>query len=67
MWKIYSHLNIECHQEFETQDDALIEMHRMSEELANEMGDDVFHDPIGLSTVWDDENDEYWCFWISQE
>ena len=67
MWRIRSHLELECHQEFETRDDALIEMHRMADDLADCMGDNVFHDDIGLSTVWDDETDDYVCYWLTYD
>lgn len=70
MWKINSHLDCtETQQEFETHEDALIEMHRMAEELADLSGACVFHDSIGLSTVYDeaDEEDNYICFWITDQ
>lgn len=64
MWKIKSHLELDCHQEFETREDALIEMHRIADDLADDMGANVFHDGIGLSTVYDEES--HICYWIDR-
>ena len=71
MWRIQSHIDCaEMDQEFETREDARIEMHRVAEELADELGAHLTEYPPGLTTVWssdeDGEGDNYVCFWVSE-
>jgi hypothetical protein len=66
MWKVKSHLDvIEIDQDFDNRDSAELEMRCMADELAELLGAHVFHDSIGLSTVWDE--DDHVCFWLSEE
>ena len=72
MWKVNSHVDFEeTYQEFETREDAAIEMERMAEELAECTGAHLTEFPPGLITVWgtdeDGEGDNYICFWISEQ
>ena len=67
MWKVKSHLECaENYDTFETGSDAEIELHRLADDYAELMGAHVFHDDIGLSTVWDDDG-EYICFWLAKD
>ncbi len=70
MWKVKSHVDFEeTHQVFETKEDAIIEMHRMAEELAETAGASLYEQPPGLLTVYDiddGEGDNYICFWVSE-